>query len=363
MFARISQSGNYRIMQMGLGFAAYTDSGSKLGERQFFPATQYMHLAQRDTGGGTLALKGMISLDPLLMAPNGYPNLFQSGETYQGQKIFNRQHPHDLVMELATSYSKKIKGDTRGFLYLGLVGEPALGPAAFQHRPSTWDNPLSPLSHHWLDSAHITPGVVTAGFTFGNRWKLEGSLFTGREPDENRFTFDALRFDSRSVRLSFNPSPNWSFQTSYARITAPETGSNDGQEKFNLSGHYNQAYANGNNLALTLAFGGLRMPQMSHSAVLLEAAYTQRRFVWFSRFEAIETHEIRGHVHVPGTSRMEAIQRLTLGTVYNFQQSRKAEQGVGASIDYHFISPTLQSVYGSNPVSFTLFYRLRFGRM
>ena len=49
------------------------------------------------------------------------------------------------------------------FVYVGLPGEPALGPPAFMHRFSGEDNPEAPIAHHWLDSTHITYGVATLG--------------------------------------------------------------------------------------------------------------------------------------------------------------------------------------------------------
>src|SRR4029079_15213657 len=95
----------------------------------------------------------------------------------------------------------------------GYPGEPALGPVAFMHRDSGAENPSAPLSHHLQDSTHITFGVVTTGFSY--RWfKLEGSLFNGREPDENRYDFEANRWNSRSAILWFAPNSNCSFKRS-----------------------------------------------------------------------------------------------------------------------------------------------------
>ena len=65
------------------------------------------------------------------------------------------------------------------------------GPVAFMHRPSAMDNPVAPLGHHWQDATHISFGVLTAGL-FGRQWKLEGSLFNGREPNEKRWDFDRI---------------------------------------------------------------------------------------------------------------------------------------------------------------------------
>ena len=52
---------------------------------------------------------------------------------------------------------------------------------------------MTPIAHHWLDSTHVSFGVITAGF-IQDDWKVEVSRFTGREPDQFRFNFDAARF-------------------------------------------------------------------------------------------------------------------------------------------------------------------------
>ena len=103
-------------------------------------------------------------------------------------------------MEMAASYSRKLSAKDSAFLYLGLPGEPALGPPAFMHRLSAMDSPEAPIGHHWMDSTHVTFGVVTAGLVHGP-WKLEGSGFRGREPDQKRYDLESPRLDSASVRL------------------------------------------------------------------------------------------------------------------------------------------------------------------
>ena len=143
-------------------------------------------------GPGTSQLRGMISAEPLTFPRGGSPLLFQTGETYKGRPLIDRQHPHDLVMELSSTYTVPLGDRATWFAYLGYPGEPALGPVAFMHRASAAENPSAPLAHHLQDSTHITFGVFTTGFTY--RWlKLEGSVFNGREPDENRYNFEAHR--------------------------------------------------------------------------------------------------------------------------------------------------------------------------
>ena len=92
----------------------------------------------------------------------GSPQLFQTGESYQQIPLVNFQHPHDLIMGLGATY----RVGARAVAYVfgaDLVGSPTLGPTAFMHRESARDNPQVPLTHHDLDSTHITPGVLRAG--------------------------------------------------------------------------------------------------------------------------------------------------------------------------------------------------------
>src|SRR5437763_1907997 len=106
-------------------------------------------------------------------------------------------------MEVAGRYRHAIDDRSSAFIYLAPSGEPALGPTAFPHRVSASDIPAAPSSHHWQDSTHISFGVLTAGVSRGN-WQVEGSYFNGREPDENRWDFDPIRFNSYSGRLTYN---------------------------------------------------------------------------------------------------------------------------------------------------------------
>ena len=88
------------------------------------------------------------------------------------------------------------------------------------HRPSAMDDPDAPIGHHWQDSTHVTFGVATAGLQW-KTLKIEGSIFTGREPDEDRYDFDRPRFDSYSGRISWNPTPDLALQVSHGYIEEP----------------------------------------------------------------------------------------------------------------------------------------------
>ena len=120
------------------------------------------------------------------MGASGYPLLLATGETANGRaRLIDRQHPHDLFMELSASVSQNIGANDSLFLYGGLPGEPAFGPPAFMHREAILDSPEAPISHHWLDSTHISFGVVTAGLVHG-RLEDRTRRFQAREPDQHR---------------------------------------------------------------------------------------------------------------------------------------------------------------------------------
>ncbi len=157
----------------------------------------FMGMAQRPLARGRLAFRGMVSLEPFTIPGCGYPDLLASGEQCDGEPIHDRQHPHDLFMELSAQYDAPLARGLRWQLFGGPAAEPALGPVAFPHRVSAMPNPVAPLSHHWLDATHVVFGVVTGG-VYGARWKAEASVFNGREPDEHRTDFDFGALDSVS---------------------------------------------------------------------------------------------------------------------------------------------------------------------
>src|SRR5205085_2878544 len=83
---------------------------------------------------------------------------------------------------------------------------------------------LSPeplIGHHWLDSTHISFGVITAGLATRDV-KFEASRFNGREPDQRRWNIETGPLDSTAIRLSWNPTYNLALQASWAHLVAPE---------------------------------------------------------------------------------------------------------------------------------------------
>ncbi|MEI9932515.1 MAG: hypothetical protein WDM89_18750 [Rhizomicrobium sp.] len=296
----------------------------------------------------------MLSPDPF-MGKSGYPLLLATGETANGTTpLVDRQHPHDLFMELSSSFSHRFTNTDSGFLYLGYPGEPALGPTAFMHRASAMDIPEAPITHHWLDSTHITFGVVTAGFVHDDV-KLEVSQFTGREPDQNRFDFDPIKLDSTAVRVSWNPDANWSLQTSWGFLKSPEQlEPTIDENRITASATYIKPLGEDSSLATTLAWGEKLLSDSTNlNGVLLETEYKPAD-LWtlFARAEWEQNDELIA------SGAKESVGKLSLGIIRDWRVAEHWKIGLGGSYDFVFVPSTLNGAYGSDPHGAMLFTRI-----
>ena len=354
------RAGDWRLMADGFANAVYDAQGGPRGSSKTFSSSMAMLMASRPAGErGTLAVRGMMSLDPL-MGADGYPLLFATGETADGHSgLVDRQHPHDLFMELASTYSYRLSDNASVFVYGGLPGEPALGPTAFMHRASGMDNPEAPITHHWLDSTHITFGVLTAGYVIGP-WKVEGSAFRGREPDQYRSDIEAPRLDSYSARLTYNPGPNWSLQTSWGYLKSPEQLMPEVNEnRVTASASYNLPL-DGNNWATTLAWGKkFDTPAQTLDGFVLESELTlDGKHTLFARAERVGEDELFDGDPILGGQTV-TVNKATLGYIRDFHVAEHVKFGVGGLVDRYAYPSKLDGAYGSNPTSFMLFARLK----
>jgi len=334
------------VMTMGMVQFLAVDAGGKRGERQLAANSMLMGMAQREVRGTRVGLRLMGSLDALTNGDRGYPVLLQTGEG-----LTDRQHPHDALMEAAVTLSRPIGRGAPGFLYLAPIGEPALGTAAFPHRESGLEIPEAPINHHWNDGTHITYGVLTAGLQLADRWKLEASAFNGREPDSRRFQFDPIRINSYSGRLTWNPSSDWSANVSYGFLRSPEASMpTENGHRWVLGVHYNRP---GNrNLAATFIAASNLHGDKKLGALLFEVTQGMPSGSLFFRMESVDKDELAG---VPaGTHR---VGKLTFGGLKELPGKQRL--GVGAYVSLSFLPEALKSAYGSSPVSFGVFARLR----
>lgn len=373
MYGYMLHSKKWMYMIHGNIFLSYNkqdigDKGTRGNEKVYAP-NWFMAMGQTKVGKrGLFRLSTMLSLDPLTIGGSGYPLLFQSGETWKGAPLVDHQHPHDLFSELSVAYTHMLSEDADVFAYLGYPGEPAFGPVAFMHRPSSLYNPNAPISHHWQDATHILFGVSTLGFRYKD-FKLEGSLFTGTEPDEDRYNFDEPRFNSWSSRLSYNPSPAWALQVSQAWIKdAHATGLREDINRTTASAIHSLRWGGDNALNTTAVWGynktvGGHHPN-SHS-MLLETALTLNKTAFYGKYEWVEksTGDLLLDESVYGHGELFPINAFTLGIQQNLLNALKTNLSVGVQGSLSVAPHELDPVYGDNPMGFQAYLRIYPERM
>jgi YtkA-like protein len=354
----LPKMGDYDVSLMGYFTLNYSSSGGARGDQRFYSNSMPMLMATRGTGGGVLGLNLMMSLDPIFNGEVGYPDLFQTGETAHGTPLVDHQHPHNLLSEVTASYSHPIGGGLGAFVYAGPIGEPSMGGPAFMHRPSGFEIPEAPISHHWFDSTHISSGVITAGLNNG-KWQLEGSSFNGQEPPENRYWPQPISFNSASARLTFNPNRDLSFNTSYGFLYSPEsTAPGVDQHRLTAAAIWSRPMAHGDNLSTSLLFGRRMQQGTASDAYVLESTYLTGPTSIFVRWENVDEDELTG---IPAGN--YRVNKVLFGAVRNFARPGGYELGLGAYMGLYSFPASLDPFYGRSPVSLGVFLRLRTGRM
>jgi len=361
MYGRMFMFGDDMLMLHGAIFPRYTNVTTRRGDDRIDAPNWIMGMFSHSLGENTqLGLHAMMSLDPLTEGGRGYPLLLQSGESWHDQPLHDRQHPHDLFDELSFSLSQKLTEDLSGYIYFGYPGEPAIGPPTFMHRPSAMDDPDVPISHHWQDSTHITFGVATAGVQWRNV-KIEGSVFTGREPDEQRYDFDRPRFDSFSGRISWNPTPDLALQVSHAYIESPEgLEPNVNRHRTTASLIYNKRLGPDSNWATSLVWGqNDDTHEGKTESVLIETNYQRERNTVYARWERVEKsgHEL---VLAPGDlDEIFPVNAVSIGYVRDLSQGKNIDIGLGGQFTIDLWPGELDRYYGGGPgYGFEVFLRV-----
>jgi len=343
-------------MAHGYLWGVYTDQGGPRGDDKLYAQSMAMLMVERRFTGGRLQLRSMMSAEPL-MSDRGYPNLFATGETAGGAPLVDRQHPHDLFMELAARVDVDAADGVTAFLYGGPVGEPALGPPAFMHRASARLNPEAPISHHWFDSTHITYGVVTAGVA-ASTWQVEASAFRGEEPDEDRWDIETPKLDSWSVRATLTPLPQLAVQASYGRLKQPEA-LHPGVDEARATASVHYA---GHGVAAMAAFSAKdRRPGPTLTAWLAEVNWDfAERHTLFGRFENVANDELFPDHADPLHDRAFRVSKLQAGYAYTLPVGPFG-LSLGGSLAAFVKPDALDAAYGESPVGYTLFAKLTLG--
>lgn len=350
----------WELMAHGVIFMDYNQQGGPRGEGKAESVNWGMLMEQHRLGAGTILFREMFSAESLTSPHPGFPEIFQTGETYHGQPLVDHQHPHNVFAELAALYTLPLTKRISWELYGGPSAEPALGPVTYIHRVSASELPMAPLSHHLQDSTHTSFGVVTTGFVI-DRVKLEASAFNGREPNEERWSIQRAALDSWSGRAFIAPTRNWTAQYSIGRLEHPEALEPGSQWRQTASGEYNRPLTWGS-WATSLVWGRVHKiaTGTNLNGYVLESTlnFRQRNYA-FTRLELVDKDELFPQAPVHPAYRVGA---YTFGGVRDLIHDRAWQLGLGADVTFYSKPAVLDAAYGSSPVSFQVFVRMRPGR-
>ncbi len=355
--------GDWDVMLHGFAFLEGDVQGGSRGASQLGILNWGMLMASRTVAGGRFQGRAMLSLEPATIGAGGYPLLLQTGESHAGQPLHDRQHPHDFLMELAVMYERALGRSLGMELYAAPAGEPALGPVAFMHRPSAMDVPTAPLGHHWQDATHIAFGVITAG-VFGKQWKLEGSVFNGREPDEHRWDIDPVRLDSYSGRLTVNPDDHWSLTAGYGWLKSPEgLNPTESVHRATASVLHGVKIGEDGSWSTALVWGANTHGGSTTNSLLAEseAAFEGGNIV-FGRAEWVQKSAeelVLPPVEFSATRRFN-VGAVSLGYVREVAKFGGMVLGAGGMGTVNVVPTSLEAVYGSRtPLGLMVFVRVR----
>jgi hypothetical protein len=349
--------GGWELMAHGAIFIDYNQQGGPRGAGKAESVNYGMLMEQHGLGRGTILFREMFSAESLTSPHPGFPELFQTGETYHGEPLVDHQHPHNVFAELAALYTLPLTKKISWQMYGGPSAEPALGPVTYIHRASAAELPMAPLSHHLQDSTHTSFGVVTTGFVL-DRLKLEASSFNGREPNEQRWSIQFAALDSWSGRASIAPGRNWAAQYSIGRLEHPEALEPGSQWRQTASVEYNHPWHEGG-WATSIIWGRVHKiaTGINLNSYLLESTLNLRqRNYAFTRLELVDKDELFPQATVLSTYRIGA---YTFGGVRDLIANKAWQMGLGADVTIYSKPATLDAAYGKQPVSFQIFLRLR----
>jgi len=348
------QASDWQVMVHGSVFGQFVQEFGPRGNYQLGSVNWMMGDASRPLAGGEFHARLMASAEYFTVTRAGYPQLLQVAQPYRGGTLTDRMHPHELFSEVAVTYDRSIANTWRWSVYLAPVGEPALGPVAYVHRPSATHDPTAPLGHHSQDVTHESFGVATLG-VFTSKVHLEASVFNGAHPNEVRTNFD---YNSFSARVTVNPNDHWSVAGSAAYIDPRE---HEPLHRLELSalyvgGAWSTSFVWGANVptdtrrVLNTALVEANLDLDPRNAVFGRAEYVTRTADELSLVGSVSEN-------VPVGS-------LVLGYARRVGEFRGVGAWLGGRGDLDFVPEQLRLFYGSRtPVGFNVYLQLRPGPM
>ena len=367
----------WTLMVHGAMFGQYDRQEGLRGDQQVGLVDWEMLMAARSVAGGLLRLNVMTSLQPLVTGDSGYPELLQTGGVTGRTRLVNRQHPHNLIGELAATYDRSLTSNLATSLYVAAVGEPAIGPVAYMHRPSGADDPFAPIGHHWQDATHESRGVATLGL-YTRRVKVEGSAFNGRDSDEYlSLDYTGARLDSYSGRVSLAPTPNVTMSAWAAYVYAHDPLEVPiGMQRYGVSFLNVNRAPNGRTISTGLVYGinvhhhgsrehnhddpTAKTYNLSPALALESSVDVTSRATVFGRIEEVDKTADDLGFQGGDLTQTFMIRAISLGGAYRVTSFRGAALSVGARGTVNLLPEDLRLTYQTTrPVGFSVYLRLR----
>jgi hypothetical protein len=354
-------AGAWSLMLHGAAFLQYVRALGIRGKGQAGSANWAMLMAARPAAGGRLRVRVTATAEPWTLTGSGYPQLLQVAHEYRGQLAPDRQHPHELIAEVSAAYEWAASDGLALSAYAAPVGEPALGPVAYNHRPSAAYEPTAPLGHLVQDYTHESLGVITVG-AFGRHVRVEASLFNGSHPDDERTNLDLQggRLDAVAARLTLAPSAGVTAAVWFGAIPAAGGPHPHGaSRRFGASWLHARPRAGGSWSSALLYAGIKPRGEAGRHTVLVESTLdlTPAQAV-FGRVEYVRrtAEELALTGSVPNDLDLVA---FSLGAARRLWRAGGARVVAGGRVTLHLIPTALEPFYGGRtPVALIAYLRV-----
>jgi len=331
--------GTWTTFFSGAAFATFSSETGPAEQRNEIFATNWLAAgAQRRFGSrGLVLFRGRVSLEPLTVPKDGYPQMLQLVTPEGGGPLLDTMRAHDLLGEAAVDVAWRTTTTSFIHLYAAPVGDPALGTVPYAQRASSEEFAEAPFNYDMQETMHDSTSVVTAGF--GSRFvTVEASVFHDAATTGRHTTMDNGSIDSRSARIVLTPLRNLALQASRGEL---------GDEKREIT-------------TASLSFGSERVAATALwtsreelASLSLEATLRAARNTFSARLETVD----RPLGFLGGTD-VERTTHFTVGYIFDLF-TRGYRGGIGVNLDYHTQSHELPARYGHKPQAIYVFFRLR----
>lgn len=362
-YGRYTNIGSWEFYGYGVVNGIFDHQTGLAKDHKVFSTNSFLAVLERQFCASSFSLRTIFSLEPATIGPCGYPLLFSTAGSADGVTVLvNRFPAHELFSELSASCCAYWGSDTCAYGYFGLPGSPALGPL-FTQRIAAFYLPEGPISWQEINSTDICFGVGTLGIKVHN-FGLEGSIFNGRQPDEDHWRFETPRFDSFCTRIYCYPICNIITQISWGFLKSPEELEPEVRvTRLTASASYNHNWEN-NFFQITGAWArnDHRPGDITNSFLLESCINLCDRHIFSTRFERIAPTDPGVFIDYrnwddPDKQSWVTISKIGAGYLYQLPCLNCFRFSAGASANIALSPRDFVSTYGRHPFSYFLFLR------